>query len=431
MASYEAKKKITAIATKESAPSPPVDVSPKKRKSGKSKDNEQSSPSKKSRSKRDSTNDDLEILNEMISKSMEKAMTTVLASQEERFSALTHDLEHRLNLRQLVPPPPPTPTSSSRPQSRASSRSNLHSRASSRYEDNIFHPIPTRPTPFLEPPPVNPTMNFAQPSPPFRMANPTPFQGNILTPTSALRYWPWVEQTHVAAIASGTFEFDHLPKLLRSESARRKHLEQTVNSLVMDIESGKQKVVLKDSKLGTVFPNFQAFASAFLIYTTIRCLYEKDYGGPLSAWLEYIAHCAYRAPWSNVLEYAREYFKNYQALPPESWYVPDHFLLGAHFTFNNSNPPHPPNSNSQFNAGSSNPPKNRTHRESTKDSRTNTGTRSTVKEMPYHLQCCLKYNKGRCDSEKPCGRMHICYSCSQSGHPCSQCPTKPMTLKDD
>jgi len=56
MASYEAKKKITSIAAKESAPSS-VEASPRIRKSSKSKDNDQSSPSKKFRSKDDSTND--------------------------------------------------------------------------------------------------------------------------------------------------------------------------------------------------------------------------------------------------------------------------------------------------------------------------------------------------------------------------------------
>ena len=100
-----------------------------------------------------------------------------------------------------------------RPSSRTSSRSSNHSHSSSsRFEDPIIPQPPAVTRKFLEPP--QPPLASGNPTPFVQFTAPNPFTGTSITPNTLLRYWPWVETAQLTAIASGTFNFKDLLKLL-------------------------------------------------------------------------------------------------------------------------------------------------------------------------------------------------------------------------
>src|SRR5277367_2867981 len=120
---------------------------------------------------------------------------------------------------------------------------------------------------------------FTQPT--FQFTGPPLSNGTPLTPDDLLRYWPWVDTAHLSAISHSTFEINNFPKLLRDEGARRKHINHSINGILTDLNIGKQKVLTRESKLLSSFPNVQAFISAFTVFASLRTAYDKDYAPPL------------------------------------------------------------------------------------------------------------------------------------------------------
>jgi len=79
-----------------------------------------------------------------------------------------------------------------------------------------------------------------------------------------------VDSAQLAAIANSTFDPNNFPKLLRDDEARQRHKLKAVDGILIDIESGKQKVITTETKLISSFPNIQTFMSAFNVYSSIR-----------------------------------------------------------------------------------------------------------------------------------------------------------------
>src|SRR2546423_13959254 len=88
--------------------------------------------------------------------------------------------------------------------------------------------------------------------------------GTSPSPADLLRFWPWVDEAQLASIASGTFEINHLPKLLRYTEGRHKFTSDSA-TLQINLNKGRQKVV-SESTLLMFFPYFYTFLSAFSIY---------------------------------------------------------------------------------------------------------------------------------------------------------------------
>src|SRR5271154_4338503 len=129
------------------------------------------------------------------------------------------------------------------------SRARSVSRSSSRYSHRSrSNSHSCHPSPIDNNHRNSPVFPSAQPhiqQTPFQFTAPSPFSnGTSLTPESLLRYWPWVDNAHLSTISHGTFEINNLTKLLRDEDARRNHVTGTINGIVTDIHTGKQKVMI-------------------------------------------------------------------------------------------------------------------------------------------------------------------------------------------
>lgn len=87
--------------------------------------------------------------------------------------------------------------------------------------------------------------------------------------STPLRNFGWVEKSHFATIASGTFDVNNLPQLLHDEDARRNHLTQTIHGVIFKIESGESQIVREMTDFQASFPNIETFISAFVVYSAI------------------------------------------------------------------------------------------------------------------------------------------------------------------
>jgi len=398
-------------------PTKPIGDSPRKRKTSRSKqtDSDESySPTKKPRqtpkpkplANKDLLNtlvQQISALSEQVSQLQQQQSTDPKPTSNQSHSRPSSRTSSRTTINYHQPQEEPT---SMLPPSRSPSRASSHSRHfrsnSIRSEDpTTHHPIPTRQ--FLQP---SPTISFVTgiPNSFAQFPIPGPFTGtSSITSNSLLHYWPWVETAHLSAIASGTFDINQLSKLLRDEDARHKHFKETVDSVLTDLHSGKQKLVFGDSKLLSSLPNIQTFMSAFTIYTAIRSAYNREYGPALTAWMEQIYYHATYTLWPNVLKYTVNFFRTHETDPPETWLSFDNHLTSVHFTHGNTNNPPQTTSTSSANTSSSTSnPNFRKHRESSKDS--SSRSRSPQKSsISFHLQTCIKFNKDKCSANKPCG----------------------------
>ena len=411
--------------TQDPNPAPPVTPSPKKR--SRKSDAADNSPSKKHRTKAKATaseNDDSDDhLNRLISDNIEKHLERILSTQDRRFDKFTESIKKKLTLQANN-----VASSSSGSSSRSTSRSN--SRAPSVGEPTKQSPtVPSKYNPHIVqsiPPPVQNAVS--SPHGPHFPTTPVGnyYPGNPPTPASLVQHYSWAED-HLSSIANGTFDVNNLPKLLRDDDVRKAYVADSIDGVLTELRSGKQKVVMAGSKLQTALPDLQTFLSAFYVYAAIRTSYQPEYGPPFMAWMEQITyHASKISEWTPVFRYAVQYFRTYQKAPPEKWLTFDGQLIAIHFTHAPA-PAHKQSNNTQPPI-----PGNRYQREFRAPSRTQSNTTQT----PLHLQTCMNWNRPKgCDFEtkngKPCGRLHICYSCGQRGHTCQKCPTKPMSLPTD
>lgn len=239
--------------------------------------------------------------------------------------------------------------------------------------------------------------------------------------STPLRNFGWVEKSHFVTIASGTFDVNNLPQLLHDEDARRNHLIQTIHGVIFNIESDEPRIVRGMTDFQASFPNIETFVSAFVVYSAIRTAHQPEYGSPFMAWLETILRFASRIPWANVLDYAIDFIRTYQSMPPASWLESDSNMLAIHFLIP---------SQSSFPNSHSNSLHERLSQQDSGDTRR--GTRyQNGDPTPRHLQTCRKFNRKRCGQKCPFGRLHICYSCGKSGHPCRECRSRRMKLPED
>lgn len=419
-------KATAADATLDPNPAALVTPSPKKR--GRKSDAADNSPSKKHRTTKakatangnDDSDDTLSHLNSLISDNVEKYVKKALSKQDRRFNKLTESIQKKLNLQTDN-----VASSSSGSSSRSTSRSN--SRAPSVGEPTKQFPtVSSMYNPYIVQSIAPPVQN-AVPPPHGPHFPTTPFgnyyPGTPPTPASLVQHYPWAED-HLSSISNGTFDVNNLPKLLRDDDVRKAYIADSIDGVLTDLRSGKQKVVMAGSKLQTALPDLPTFLSAFYVYAAIRTSYQPEYGPPFMAWMEQITYHASKAPdWTRVFRYAVQYFRTYQKAPPEKWLTFDGQLIAIHFT----HAPAPAHNQSN------NPPTGNRHQ---REFRTSNRTQSNNAQTPLHLQTCMNWNRPKgCDFEakngKPCGRLHICYSCGQRGHISPKCPTKPMSSPTD
>jgi len=263
--------------------------------------------------------------------------------------------------------------------------------------------------------------------------------GTPFTPNQVWQIFPWVEESHLSNIAQGKFDFNHLPKLLRDNDKRKKFVADSVQGLMTDLQTGKQSVLMGETKLQSTITDQNVFVAAFTIYAAIRMTYVPEYGPALCAWIEQILFHASYAHWSDTLKYATDYFRIHQSHPPEEWLKFDTHLISVHFTHAVAR-----RATARVNTKSTSVTKWSLQAQSKKQSnfssaipRPADARNGNAKEMPLHLQYCLNYNKfkgcnfSQTNGGKPCGRVHGCWSCTERGHSTFQCPKGPKTVPGD
>ena len=416
------------MANAQTTPNPSL----RKRTKSKQPDSDDSySPTKKPRKRQqenpallDTLLKQISSLTEQVSQLQQSRVTSVQPPSRPSSRASSRTENHQLPTHRLS-------FHSSGNHSRASSRSENHSRSSSiRYDDPVAFQPPTTIGKFLKPPP--PLLASGNPNPFVQFTLPNPFTGTSITPNTLLHYWPWAETAQLTAIASGMFNFKELPKLLRDEDARQQYIDDSIKGINLDIETGNPKVLHKTLKLLSAFLNLQTFTSAFTTYASIRSTFDKEYGPVFYAFIEQLNYHALHAPWPNVLKYAANFFRTYQNAPPEAWYQFDNHLLRMHFTHATTQGN---TSTTLLGTSSTNYAKNHirsNYSNSLNNQKDSQSSRPQQKSTtPLHLQICIRYNREKCSTEKPCGRLHVCLLCGKP-HPSTKCsnPSKPATTSE-
>jgi hypothetical protein len=261
----------------------------KKRRKGQKTDKEEASPKKPRRTKATDQEDNDKLI------SLEKRF-------EEGFAALTKQIEDKFSLKSDIITSylhsdshsghRSSSCASSRFRSRSHSHFIFHSRSYSRsssHDASSSHAVSTTHSNLVQT--FNSIMtnqlfgssSFIQANSylfslsTFQLISSASYSDTFSISDALSRYWPWIDQTHIINIIAETFDVNNLSKLLRDENARRKHLTHTIDDVVTNFCSDKQKILMKDTKLQFFFLNLQTFLLAFSVYAVICTAFEPKY----------------------------------------------------------------------------------------------------------------------------------------------------------
>ena len=93
-----------------------------------------------------------------------------------------------------------------------------------------------------------------------------------------LSRWPWVDPSIVEDISNGKFNIYDLPKWHCDEYLRNKHIAKSVDSVVHPLSSGRPHMVQAKTKLQSSLKDFGTFLSAWMVYVSIRSIFEPECG---------------------------------------------------------------------------------------------------------------------------------------------------------
>ena len=140
------------------------------------------------------------------------------------------------------------------------------------------------------------------PARPIEYHSNNPLSNSAAPGSDILSRWPWIKKSTVEAIASGSFDINHLPKLHHEESARNhwQHNLKTTDGVHFPMDGGKGELVTVRTKMLTAFRDLPTFLSAWHIYMSVRSSYNPERGPGLISWTERLIHRAQIHPWPTV-----------------------------------------------------------------------------------------------------------------------------------
>jgi hypothetical protein len=229
----------------------------------------------------------------------------------------------------------------------------------------------------------------------------TNLNGN--SPQNLTAQWNWVEKSVLTTITDLEFDVTNLYKLTPPEDAIlfNLNLEAATYGGLLIGKDGSVSAITTMSKLEKTLPSFAHWFSAFSVYASIRSAFDQTgtMGPALFLFMREINHCHLNFPWSQVLRYFFETFRQYQGLPASIWTEPYNRAYTKHLHHNSAPAVTPTASRSRKSPSSKSTPQ--------------TGSSPATKRYTAEekaQQICQAYNledKG-CKSVCPYGRRHVC-----------------------
>ena len=229
--------------------------------------------------------------------------------------------------------------------------------------------------------------------------------GNI--PQNLTAQWNWVEKSVLTTIIDLEFDVSNLYKLTPPEDAILFNLNLDVaayGGLILGTD-GSVSAVTATTKLEKTLPSFAHWLSAFSVYASIRTAFDKTgtMGPALFLFMREMNHNQLNFPWSKVLCYFLETFRQYQQAPASTWAEPYVRAYTKHLHHNTA-----PSITATSSMTTKSSRKSPTSKSTPHNGSSPTKKRYTAEEKAQ--QICQAYNledKG-CKPVCPYGRRHVC-----------------------
>jgi hypothetical protein len=239
---------------------------------------------------------------------------------------------------------------------------------------------------------------------------------NAISPQNLTAQWDWVEYSVLKTITDLEFDVTNLYKLTPPEDTILFNLNletATYGGLLIGTD-GSVSSVTAMSKLDKSLPSFAHWFSAFSIYASIRTAYDltREMGPALFLFMREMNHLQLNFPWSQVLRYFFETFRQYQKAPATKWTEP--YVRAYTKYIHHNTAPEVPSTSTTVNRSHKSPSSKLTSQSGSSPAK----KRYTAEEKAQ--QICQAYNledKG-CKLVCPYGRRHVCIikNCGKS-HP--------------
>jgi hypothetical protein len=254
--------------------------------------------------------------------------------------------------------------------------------------------------------PTNPGTTVSQP--PVPAAHPvlptTNVNGN--SPLKLTAQWNWVDKTLLTAITDLEFDVTNLYKLTPPEDVTLFDLSletATFGGLLIGTD-GSVSSITAMSKLEKTLPSFVHWFSAFSVYASIRTAFDVTgtIGPALFLFMREMNHCQLNFPWTQVLRYFFETFRQYQPLSASVWTEP-YIRAYAKHLHHNTAPAVPSTLTTNTSQSHKSPAK------STPQGNSSPGKkRYTAEEKAQQICQAFNLEDKRCKLVCPYGRRHVC-----------------------